>query len=692
QTKVYYTVMKFYRWLPLCAVCALIYPYGFALGSVFVDDQQEGAPSSISFSGDYTQERMAFWEAGKALKSGKLERYQQLLDGLQDYPLVGYLRYEYLRTRLDTVSDNEVEEFLQRYADSSISARLRSAWFDQLAGEGRWEAFLKTYQNAPGEQGVVAQCYALEARYRTLGSQPVPQDWLDATQSLWLTGKTLPDECNTLFKIWRSKAPLTKDLIWQRIRLAMDNRQASLAGSLAKDLDAPGKIWAARWQRMYDNPERMIDHPDYSSDVSEARDIVRHGIKRLARNDASIAAGEWERLKPRYSFSAAEIGATERDIALAAALQRKPDALKLLSAVDASQVDSNLREWRVRAAVAQQDWPAVLTWVEALEGDERTKGDWRYWHARALEQLKSPAALIPSSTPQSESSNQLQAEQIYSELAKERTYYGFMANDRLGKSYRITSEPIQFSKQEIAAFAARPNLVRVHELEQLGMLPEAYSEWEYILKSLNQRDLELAAVLAKRWGWHSRAIFTSAKANHRDDLELRFPTLFRPQVMASAKQNELDPAWVYGVIRQESAFSTDARSSAGALGLMQLMPATGKQTAKLIKSPLRDLGELLHADKNIQLGSAYLRQVLGMNNGNEMLATASYNAGPARVRQWLPIYDKMPADVWVENVPFTETRNYIQQVMAFTTIFSHQLGQEIVSLRKRMPDVKPSDE
>jgi soluble lytic murein transglycosylase len=682
--------MKFYRWLPLCAFCTLIYPVTFALSSVFVDDRQD-APST-SYAGDYTGERLAFWEAGKALRAGNLQRYQNLVDTLQDYPLVGYLHYDYLRTRLDTVSDSEVEEFLQRNADSSISARLRSAWLDQLAGEGRWEAFLKAYQDTPGEQGIVQQCYAQEARYRTLGSQPVPQDWLDEVQALWLTGKSLPDECDTLFKVWGSKAPLTKDLIWQRIGLAMDNRQTSLASHLAKDLDAKGQTWAARWQRMHDDPERMIDHPDFSSDVPEARDIVRHGIKRLARNDASIAAGEWDRVKPKYSFSTDEIALTEREIAMGAALQRKPEALKLLTAVDASQVDSTLREWRVRAAVAQQDWSAVITWVEALEGEEREKGDWRYWHARALEQLASPPVLIPSSTPSPVPSSPALAEQIYTELAKERTYYGFMANDRLGKDYQITSVPIQYNKEEMAKFTARPNLVRVHELEQLGMLPEAYSEWEYTLKLLNQRELELAAVLAKRWGWYSRAIFTSAKANHRDDLELRFPTLFRPQVLASAKQNELDPAWVYGVIRQESAFSTDARSSAGALGLMQLMPATGKSTAKLIKSPLRDLGELLNADKNIQLGSAYLRQVLNTNNGNEMLATASYNAGPGRVRQWLPIYDKMPADVWVENVPFTETRNYIQQVMAFTTIFSHQLGREIIPLNKRMRDVSAPEE
>lgn len=688
--------MKFYRWLFLCALCAFAYPYTFALSSVFVADQpvtSSAVTAQQDVSADYTGERLAFWEAGKALDAHDLVRYQKLVDTLQDYPLVGYLQFDYLRTRLADASDTEVAEFLQRYADSPISARLRTTWLEQLANEGRWQSFLKTYDAvSPGKPDVAMHCYALEARYRTLEGQAVSQDWLDEVQSLWLVGKPQPDECNTVFTLWRNKASVSKDLIWQRIRLAMDNRQLGLASQLAKDLGTDGQTWVARWLRMHDGPEQMLGHPDYSTDIPEVRDIVRHGIKRLARNDASIASERWQSLKPNYSFNVDEIAATERDLAMSAALQRKPEALKLLSAVNTSQVDSTVREWRVRTAVARQDWPAVLNWVEALQGDERQKGDWRYWQARALEQVKSVLPQIPDPSQLATPSNQTLADQIYAVLAKERTYYGFLANDRLGRNYEIKSSPIEFSKEELARLAARPSMVRVHELEQIGLLPEAYREWEYALPTLNQRDLELAAVLANRWGWYSRAIFTSAKANHRDDLELRFPTLFRDQVIANANQNELDPAWVYGVIRQESAFSSDARSSAGALGLMQLMPATGKHTAKLIKSPLRDVSELLNVDKNIQLGSAYLRQVLNTNNGHQVLATASYNAGPGRVKQWLPIYEKMPADVWVENVPFTETRNYVQQVLAFTTIFSRQLGREITPLSKRMPDISPLEE
>jgi soluble lytic murein transglycosylase len=231
-------------------------------------------------------------------------------------------------------------------------------------------------------------------------------------------------------------------------------------------------------------------------------------------------------------------------------------------------------------------------------------------------------------------------------------------------------------------------MIRARELYDLGMIVESRREWDYAIAALNPRQRQLAAVLAHRWGWYDRAIIASAKANYFDDLEVRFPVLFRDQVLKNSESHDLDPAWIYGVMRQESAFTVDARSSAGALGLMQLMPATGKHTAQLLNTPLRATNELLDADKNIQLGSAYLHQVLDENNGDVVRATASYNAGPQRVKQWLPAAS-MPADIWVENVPFTETRNYIQQVMAYTTIFYQRLSREIIPLKKRMQDIGP---
>lgn len=628
------------------------------------------------------QQRADFLAARKALDAGDMKTYQRLSGQLRDYSLFPYLLYDELRGRVADAPEREIRDFLSRYSDSSVSSRLRVAWLRAMISAKQWRTYLQEYRPYPDEEGVALHCYEMFARYQLSGGQDLPQEWLAEVQRLWLTGKPQPDECETVFTRWRADGYLTKDMVWQRIRLAMDNRQTEFADRLAKELDGDGRKWMQRFQRMHKNPEDMLGHTDFKAAHPKAGDILRHGIKRVARSDALLAAERWQQIKAAHSFSPEDIAVTEREIALSAALQHQPQALGWLAAVNPAQADERVRQWRVRTALAQQDWPAVLAWVDAMAPAERENEQWRYWRARALEQLGPTATgASPRSSP----------EQIFSELAQQRSYYGFLAADRIAKPYEMKSQPIRYTPDELAAMSTLPGIARCYELYQLGMIGAARREWDYVVAGLGERERQLAAVLASRWGWHERSIFTLAKTQHNNDLELRFPTLFRDQVFASAEQHDIDPAWIYGVIRQESAFMPDARSSAGALGLMQLMPATGKSTAKLLDSPIRHISELLGVDKNIQIGSAYLRHVLDVNNGHQAMATASYNAGPQRIKQWRPDATQ-GADIWVENIPFTETRNYVQQVMAYSAIFGQRLGRAIVPLRERMPDVTPADD
>ena len=628
------------------------------------------------------QPRADYLAARKALEVGDMKTYQRLSAQLRDYPLLPYLRYAELRGRVGDAPESEIHDFLSRYSDSVVSSRLRAAWLYALISAKQWHSYLQEYRPYPDEQGVALRCYELFARYQLSAGQNIPPDWLTEVRSLWLTGKPLPDECDTIFRRWRADGHLTKDLVWQRIQLAMDSRQTEFADQLAKELDTAGRKWVQRFQRMHKNPEDMLGHADFKADHAKARDILRHGIKRLARSDALLAAERWQQIKGAYKFSPEDSAVTERELALSAALQHLPQALGWLAAVTPAQVDERVRQWRVRAALAQRDWSAVLMWVDAMAPAERENEQWRYWRARALEQL-GPTA--------DGDSLHAQSERTFYELAQQRSYYGFLAADRLDRPYEMESRPILYTEDELAAVNALPGIARCYELYHLDMVGEARREWDYVIAGLAERERQLAAVLASRWGWHERSISTLSKTQHNDDLELRFPTVFRDQVLANAEQHDIDPAWIYGVIRQESAFMPDARSSAGALGLMQLMPATGKSTAKLLDSPLRHINELLGIDKNIQVGSAYLRRVLNTNNGHQTLATASYNAGPQRIKQWLPD-SAQDADIWVDNIPFTETRNYVQQVMAYSAIFSQRLGLTVAPLRQRMPEVTPENE
>lgn len=221
----------------------------------------------------------------------------------------------------------------------------------------------------------------------------------------------------------------------------------------------------------------------------------------------------------------------------------------------------------------------------------------------------------------------------------------------------------------------------------LGEAPEARRQWAYATAPLDERGLAIAATLAQEWGWHDRAIRTANRADALDDLELRFPIAYRDVVEASARAYDLDPGWIYGVMRQESMFVPDARSPAGALGLMQLMPRTGKLVARELNMGHMPASRILDIENNVKLGAGYLRRMLDQNGGNVMLATASYNAGPHRVRQWLPADGAMSADVWANSIPYSETRDYVKNVMTFTTIYEHRLGAKPTRLSARMRDV-----
>jgi len=614
------------------------------------------------------QQRKDFADARTAIKRGHLKTYQRLLKKLNNYPLKGYLEYRFIRPRIKKVSYAEIRGFLQRNADSPISHRMRAVWLYSLAHRRKWKIFLQEYRDA-NEKPLM--CYHLRARLKTEPYEQVK----DEIQTMWLVGESQPSACDPAFKIWTDKGGITTDLVWERIRLAMKKRKLSLAGYLARYLKAEDRQWVERWQRMHRRPARELKKSVYKQDLPVVRDIIRHGLRRLARVDAESAMKQWERLKHRHAFSQHELIMTDLDIALAAAYQFKPQAYQWLSTVPAQALNESAREWQIRAALNVRDWKAVLDSLGALPPVEQQLQRWQYWKARAL----------------NASGNIVQAEQIYSVLAGERDYHGFLAADRLSQPYVVNDKAVPFNQEELDTISKIPGITRARELYALGMRVDARREWHHVTKKLNKRELQLAAVLADQWGWHDRAILTVARGKHFDDLALRFPIVFRKQVEKHARRYKVETAWIYGILRQESAFMTDARSSAGALGLMQLLPYTARRVARRIKSPLRRTRDLLNPNRNIRLGTAHLKRVLDRNQGNYTLATASYNAGSQRVKQWKPEKNKMPvpADIWVETVPFNETRDYIKRVLFYTAIFEKRLGNPITPLSIRMPDIRP---
>ena len=618
-----------------------------------------------SFADRIDRQRENFLLAETALLDGDTAQYRELKRALADYPLYPYLEYQELRGNLEKAKPGEVREFLQRYEGQPVAVRLRSSWLHQLGKRKEWDTFLDFYTP---QSSVTLQCYEVRARLQK-GDRKAA---LDDALKLWLVGHSQPDACDRAFGQLYAEGVIDSGLIWQRIRLAFANQKASLAGYLAKRLSAEDRTWVKRWEQAHRQPTSAIKAGWAEQDTPLVREILAHALQRLARYKPDQAWKHWQTLSARHRFSAQQQGDILHRIALNGAVNGEADAAQWLAAVPESAADASIREWRVRVALRDGNWSDAVQRIGELDDKQRQDDTWRYWRARALDATGAAG----------------DAWTEYARLSGERSYFGFLGADRIQRPYQMGSARVEYEKPDLAAIEALPGIQRARELYFTGKRLEARREWFYATRDLQADQLRMAALLAHRWGWHDRAIIAAAQAHYWSDLTLRFPLPHRDSIFANARRYDLDPALIYGVIRQESAFMEDAVSAVGAMGLMQLMPATGKQTARALNIRYRGNSGLLQSDQNIQLGSAYLNKLMTRFNGSPVLAAAAYNAGPHRVSRWLPRDSDMDATLWSELIPFRETRKYVRRVLAYATIFDWRLEQPLTRLSARLPDVQ----
>jgi len=613
-------------------------------------------------------QRTLFLKAREALAADRVDEFNGLKSRLGNYALYPYLEYWYLRDRLRHAGRKQVTAFLERYAGQPVESLLRKTWLKQLAERGDWPDFLADYQ---GSQSVELQCYRLQAQIHTGKKHRLVERALD----LWLVGHSQDKACDPVFKYLEDHKAITAEHRWQRIRLAMAAGNSTLAGYLAHKLPEADQSWVTLWREAHRLPASTLESGQLRKDSPHAREIVLHAVSRLARGDETAAHERWQKIRQQYRFTPDEIGATARDIALIAAWRHNPQAHDWLAAVPDSAADGEVHEWRVRSAIAAQQWPEVLHDIESMPAEQAGDEEWRYWRAMALQQT---------------GADQQAADQL-ALLARERDYHGFLAADALRWPYVMDNRPLLIDAAELDVLGRQPGFVRAHELYRAELLTDARREWHASIAGLDADGLRTAARLAQSWGWHDRAILTVARSADYNDLVLRFPIDHADDIERYTKRYQLDPGHVLAVIRTESAFNPEARSGAGAMGLMQLMPRTGRITARKYGIPLPGTQHLYEADRNIQIGAAYLKQVMEQYDDNVVLASAAYNAGPHRVQRWLPEDEKLPAENWLAAVPFDETRRYVQRILAYAAIYDWRMERPARPMSEMMPDVKPRD-
>ena len=619
---------------------------------------------------DWQHERDLYEKARTALNKKQINQYQQFLPQLTEYPLYPYLIYNELRSRISSLHDEDIDAYIETYDDGPLASRLRVAWLSQLRRKNRPDSFLKYYRN---ETSADLQCYFLLTKIRRGQLSESKQQYIDQVRDLWIVDKSQPKACDPLFEWYEDQGYLTKEQVWERFSIAIAKGRQGLATYLAKKLPESEKSAAKLWLDVHVNPRSKLRSEALQKDTHLNRRIIAHGLKRLARLDLTGAHATWLNIQDNYAFGSDLHDEVERDFALRAAYRHDQRATTWMYQLPKELVDPSTSMWRTRSAIRSLDWELVLRGIAMLDDEEKVEPQWQYWKARAL----------------SEKGLQSDAEKIYQSIASERSYYGFLAADKLLAPYNIVDEPVLYDNKELEEIKQTPSIIRTKELLLVNQLTDARREWNYATQNYSSRQFQIAASLAHQWDWHDYAIRTIAKGKYFDDLSIRFPTPFTAHVNKYSTKRSLEPAFVYGIIRRESAFNPQARSPVGARGLMQLMPATAKQVSRQLKIKAPTRQDLNTPSFNINLGSKYIGDMLNKFNGHRALASAAYNAGPHRVNAWLPDDIELPADVWVDTIPFTETREYVRAIFAYTAMFQWKLKQTPTRLSAHLKPIPP---
>lgn len=606
--------------------------------------------------------RQTFLQAEHYIKQNRDDDYLALSDTLIDYPLYPYLHYQWLTKHLnDSIA---VREFLRQYPDTRYAALLHNQWLRYLGEKQQWLTVIREYKTGNDSE---LRCYVGQAQYR-LGQQ---QQALETAKQFWLSGKSYSTACNPLFD-WLQHAPgFTSDLIWQRLITALSHNNVHLAKQMQRLLPPAQRNAAEDWLQLHQRPQEVQNRTSGKPNDARAAALFAHAIRRWADSDPDAALRTWEAKKQHFDLSAKLVTDTEKRLGMELAFKRDKRAYSLLQKHAGD--DTSAQEWRVRAALSQQNWQHVLSALDALDQELKQQDKWQYWRAKAS----------------AATGNNQAAQAIFGELAKQRSFYGFMAATQLQQSIALNHHPVRISAKELSAIQNSKAFRVVSELLNIERRAEATRQWWHAVTQLDDHGKKMAAKLAEKWQWPSMAIFTIAKAKYWDDTELRFPLAFKQLVQSQAHRQQLDPSLIFGLIRQESAFDQFAGSPAGAMGLMQVMPQTAKSIAKDFNERWHNQFNLLTPELNIKYGSAYFKKMLKRYDGHYALAIAAYNAGPGRVNQWLPKNRHLPADIWIETIPYKETRNYVSSVIMYAMIYQQRLSGNSLKMPVLLADVRP---
>jgi soluble lytic murein transglycosylase len=615
----------------------------------------------------------ALLEMAQAFRKNDKARLSALLPQARGHVLEPLAAYWELRPRLDTASESEIRNFLSTYAGTYYEDRLRNDWLLQLGKRRDWATFTAEYPNYRMRDDREVRCYALVTE--AINSKA---NVAEEAKRLWYSLREAEDGCTYVAEHLHSGKQINGVDLWRKARIAMDANRPAPAKA-AVDIEAPRL--SEQVALIHADPTKYLDKRIIAI-TRNRKELAVLAMIRLAASDPDKAAQlldhRWE-----IQLSAEERNWTWAVIGKQAAQKLQDNASSYFANVRKdSDLNDDLLTWKVRAALRMGQWKQVLSATQAMSPEARKDATWTYWQARAL-----------LATAGNDAAQKQEAQSLLRSIASVRGFYEQLALEELGQSITVPERPAALTAPEKAQAQANPGLQRALYAINIGMRAEGNREWNYSTNlhspgGMNDRELLAAADLAcQRQVW-DRCINTSDRTKEAIDFDQRFPMPLRDIVVRRAGEIKLDPAYVYGLIRQESRFIMDARSHVGASGLMQVMPATAKWTAKKIGLTSFTPDQITDKEVNVAIGTGYLKLVLDDFEGSMAMAAAAYNAGPSRPRNWRngPVLE---AAIWAENVPFQETRDYVKKVLSNTTNYAAILTRQPQSLKSRLGQVGP---
>ena len=598
---------------------------------------------------DIYQLRTEYKRAINAIERGHSGEFRSALSALADYPLHPYLEYFDARRRIGGMTPSQATALKTSLSGTHLGERLFEAWLIAQARQGRWQTYRDHY--APMERAD-GRCFHARSLYRTGDKEAA----LRLVPELWVVGVSQPKECDPLFAVWMAQGGLTDDMAWERLRLALAGNERTLARYLL------GRFTSARAsaaRALYDGHVRPANARRHSRfpDTPYGAQALGHALARYARQNATDAAQQWRGLKSRNMPDATRAFIEER---LTVALAMAGESVSEHMGDPPQKGSAAFVRDMARASVIHQRWSDAVRWIEAMPAADGETRQWRYWHGRALQ-------TGDRESPQGEASLR--------QAAEHRSYYGFLAAQRLGIEPSLNART--------AAPASRPDhpaIERMLELYAVGDLVNARREWNWMFDTFAAADQSALIQLAADIGWIEQAIYGANRPELIDLVTLRFPAPYLHLYRRLAFQTALPLPLLLAVTRKESAFNSRAVSRAGAVGLMQLMPSTARYTASKARLDPPSKRDLFDPIANIELGAHHLADLMDRYDGHRALIAAAYNAGSTRVAAWRKDRRDVPTDVWIEAIPFNETRDYVQAVLAFDLVYAHLLGKPVLPL------------